>query len=143
MKKHTLIRGLFAGVIATVPLVGCERRQPLDLRQGGDPSIAEEYRGEPTAIGGGPVDMSTRIIEARCAREAACGFISTEAKWASEDACLEVVSREYEDDLAELDCEVDEQRLSECVSATREASCEAALDVVGRVPECRRSALCH
>ncbi len=133
MTTHTLIRALAAGVIATVPLVGCSRRELVDLR----------VKNEPAAIGGGPVDMKTMIVEARCAREAACGFIGSEAKWASEDACLEVVSREYADDLEELDCEIDSNRLSECVAATRSADCNAALDVVGRVPQCRRSVLCQ
>lgn len=146
MNNGTLIRALMLGALATAPLVGCEPRV-TDLSQG-DPAVREDYRGmdEPTAIGGGPVDTATamgKIVEARCAREQSCGLIG-DKKWASRDACLEVVTREYSDDLTEGDCPdgVDGRQLSECVTATRNADCESALDVVGRVASCRTSRLC-
>lgn len=133
---------LFAAVIG-IPIValslgGCERRQRV--------VITDTEEAPPTAIGGGPLDAPTaveRIVEARCVREAYCGLIGK--KWASHDACIEVVSREYADDLTSEDCPngIDGKGLSACVEATRTADCTLALDVIGRVPACHKSELCR
>ncbi|MBI2390152.1 MAG: hypothetical protein HYV09_11240 [Deltaproteobacteria bacterium] len=124
--------------VAIMSLGGCERRrEPVAIEPAPQPP--------PTAIGGGPLDTEAaveRIVEARCVREASCGLIGT--KWASHEACVEVASREYADDLTEEDCPngVDGNGLSQCEEATRTADCNLALDVVGRVPACRKSTLC-
>jgi hypothetical protein len=157
MTSSTLYRAVIAAAVATVPLIGCERRRDLsgvDLRR--DPTTAElEQRqkdwGEPQApmaIGGGPVDVSgaiDRIVEARCAREASCGYIGGDKKWASADACDEVVSREYADDLSAEECPagVDGNELAECVEESRNADCANPIDVIGRVAACRPSQLCR
>lgn len=131
-------------VVIGVPIVAlalgsCERRREGVV-------ITAAPQALPTAIGGGPVDAPTavaRIVEARCVREAFCGLIGK--KWASNDACLEVVSREYADDLTDEDCPegIDGKGLAACVEATRTADCSKALDVIGRVPACHKSELCR
>lgn len=139
MANNTLLRASLLGVALTVPLIGCRRNVSMTQPD-------NDKSPPPAAIGGGPVDVSSavdRIIAARCARESSCGFIGS--KWASDDACREVVTREYSDDLTESVCPngIDPNALSQCVQSTREADCNAALDVIGRVPACRTSALCR
>jgi len=156
MTKSTLYRAAIAAAVAVVPLIGCERKRDLsgmDLRR--EPGQAEldlrrDYGEEqrPTAIGGGPLGVSDaidRIVEARCAREASCGYIGAEKKWASSDACTEVVAREYSDDLSEAECPagVDGKELSECIEESRNADCGNPIDVIGRVAACRTSDLCR
>jgi len=154
MTTSTLYRAVLAATVATVPLFGCERHKVSDADLRREPTSAElEQRKDwtdeqPSAIGGGPVDVSDavgRIVDARCAREAACGFIGGDKKWASADACSEVVTREYSDDLTAADCPagVDAKELDECIQAARGADCGNPIDVIGRVAACRTSQLCR
>lgn len=124
--------------VAAAALGGCESRRERV-------AIEPAPQAPPTAIGGGPLDSEgavERIVEARCVREASCGLMGS--KWASHEACVEVASREYADDLTDEDCPngVDGNALSQCEEATRTADCNMALDVVGRVPACRDAKLC-
>jgi hypothetical protein len=153
MTKSTLYRAAIAATLATVPLVGCKRRELSDADLRREPTSAElekkkDWSEEPKAVGGGPVDVSSavdRIVEARCAREASCGYIGSDKKWASANACSEVVSREYSDDLTAEDCPagVDAKELDECIKESRNADCGNPIDVIGRVAACRTSDLCR
>ena len=160
MTRSTLYRAIVALAVATVPLVGCDRdRRHVsgeDLRREPTPAELEsrkdwavdEQAAPPTATGGGPVDVSDalgKIVEARCAREASCGYIGGDKKWASADACSEVVTREYADDLSAEECPagVDAKELSECITEARNADCGNPIDVIGRVAACRTSDLCR
>ncbi len=162
MRENKLIGAAVVVTIVTFTAIGCERDRKIDVGTGPGLSATEmpsqeregdqtEERavqgGAPTAIGGGPVDPEaavSRIASARCARDQSCGLVDDQGKWASAEACLEVASREYSDDLTAEDCPdgVDGKELSECVAASRVAECSLAIDVIGRVPECRNPHLC-
>jgi len=144
MTQSRLMGAAVALAIAAISLGGCERTRERAVVT---TQSTTTPRAAPTAIGGGPLDTRTaveHIVRARCVREAACGFIDEHAKWASQDACLEVVSREYADDLTEADCPnaIDGKKLSVCIEAARSADCTQAIDVIGRVPACRTSRMC-
>jgi hypothetical protein len=150
MSESRMLGAAIVVTIVTATGFGCDRDRRTESSSapaaGTEQAMAGE-RAAPTAIGGGPLEPEaavSHIVKARCAREASCGFISSDAKWASEDACLEVVSREYGDDLTSQDCPdgVDGAKLSQCVDAARNADCGQAIDVIGRVSACRNSQLC-
>lgn len=154
MTRSTLVRTLGVGaLVAAAPLIGCDRRQVHESELQREPTREElearkDWTDEPSSVGGGPVDLGdaiTRIVEARCARESACGFVGAEQKWASSDACTEVVTREYSDDLSPEDCPagVDAKELDECITEARNADCNNPIDVIGRVAACRTSDLCR
>jgi hypothetical protein len=141
MSNNLFFRGASVAVLLAVPLIGCRSNNTTTTSH-----IGEDW-SQPTAQGGGPLDVSSavdHIISARCARESSCGNVGADKKWASDDACDEVVTREYSDDLSESDCPngVDPNALSQCVAQTRDADCTSAIDVIGRVAACRPSALC-
>jgi hypothetical protein len=152
MTRSTLYRVTVA--TAFVALVGCQRKRDMERFEQRSSETVPADRSEwgtvselPSAVGGGPVDVSAaraRIVDARCEREASCGFIASDQKWASRAACTEVVKAEYSDDLTEDDCEngVDASQLAQCIDETRKTDCSQAVDVIGRVPACRRSKLC-
>lgn len=90
-----------AGVIVAFSVSGCQRDRERAVVTTTAPAAPQR------AIGGGPLEVPTaleHIVEARCVREDACGFIGEEGKWASHEACVEVVAREYADDLTAVDC---------------------------------------
>lgn len=153
MSTSTLFRAAVVAALATVPLIGCRSRHVSESDLQREPTREElesrkDWTDEPSAVGGGPVDVMdaiTRIVEARCAREAACGFVGADQKWASSDACTEVVTREYADDLSAEDCPagVDAKELDECIKESQNADCNNPIDVIGRVAACRTSDLCR
>ncbi len=153
MTRSTLYRVAIATAVAG-SLLGCDRRQVSEADLQRAPTREEleprkEWTDEaPTATGGGPVDSTdavARIVEARCARDANCGFVGgTDKKWSTTSACTNVITRDYSDDLTDAECPsgVDRRALEECVEASRNADCNDPIDVIGRVAACRTSKLC-
>lgn len=127
--------------MALVSLVSCKREQ----QQPGEAQPTEADVGSrPEALGGGPVDLRHAIhwiAETRCEREAACGRVGNDQRWATHRACLDELTREYSEDLTAQECPagVDSKVLTECVKASRVADCARP----GAVTACFKPNLCR
>ncbi|MGZ3474000.1 MAG: DUF6184 family natural product biosynthesis lipoprotein, partial [Polyangiales bacterium] len=136
MTRSTLYRVAVATAIVA-STIGCQRKRDMRrFEQRSSTAVPADrsdwgFAGGGEPIGGGPVDVSVaraKIVDARCEREASCGFIAQDQKWASAEACHEVVKAEYSDDLTADDCAngVDAKQLTECIAESRKTDCSQA-----------------
>jgi hypothetical protein len=110
------------------------------------PSPAPALAAEPV-LSSAPVvsqDAVLRIAGAACAREVGCGNVGSDRKFTHPAQCTVAASRAAEAEIGESHCPsgVSEESLARCLSDLRELVCSIQLEAAGRLPTCRRAALC-
>jgi hypothetical protein len=85
------------------------------------------------------------ISAARCEREQRCGNIGASHNYASNEACMTQVRREWAQDLSARECPqgVEQQQLTSCLNEIRQEECGNPFDSLERVAACRTSAICR
>jgi hypothetical protein len=86
----------------------------------------------------------SRITEARCGREAACGGIGKDKHYISRDVCTEGVHASTKNDLNSQACPggIEQMQLDKCVATIKAESCNNPIDAIERLAACRISDLC-
>lgn len=154
---------LAISVLALASLFGCDRRRdepqvtPTPANPAArEPAVEEErqkvagreLQDEPSTNRSNAVPANRGAVEAitrtRCQREARCGNIGPDEKFATPEACMSSVGKEWADDLDFDDCAggIVQKELDECLSEIRNEDCGNPLDSLGRVAACRESDLC-
>jgi hypothetical protein len=121
--------------VATLATLGCNRAARPSSN---DPSSVRDAdsRTNRTAV--------RSIAAARCEREERCGNIGVDAKFASQDACLERVRADWADELSARECPagVRDGELKECIEDIRGEDCGSPLDSLQRMFSCGAAEIC-
>lgn len=154
--------GLGLGLVAVLAVSGCNRdrvserereRGTVDMEPTRPAPQAEQPkyddRAGTTTITGGTYGVGnegavSKIVAARCAREASCNNVGVDKRYANSDACVQKVKVDMKDDLNAKECPrgIDAKELDECLAAIQKEECGSPLDTISRVAACRTSDLC-
>ncbi len=155
--------GTFAGV-CVLALLACNKREEnttsdrestttttsdrYDRR--GRERIDERDRSRTTTTTGahiGSVSYETatsRIVAARCDREAACDNIGAKKRFVDRTVCTHELGVKLADDLKPSECPngVDGKHLDDCLDSIAKESCGNIVDTIARAGACSTSGLC-
>ncbi len=99
--------------------------------------------GQPLAPASGSISARDTAIHqismARCERDERCNAIGTGKHYESLIACEDERDREARESAGDCKGRVDQNRLTECVSAIRAEDCGSPLDSLERVVACRKA----
>lgn len=124
------------------------RESDVDRSGTGQPfGVNDEKKGTTTVTGANVLTSDSaidRIVNARCAREAACNNVGPDKRFASRDVCVQNVRNDLRDDLKASDCPrgIDSKELEECLEEIKNESCNNPIDTISRLAACRTSDLC-
>ncbi len=138
-----------------VALAACnrDRRERVDVdrdRPSDYPNLGETNKDKSgtTTVTGANITANeaavTRIVNARCAREASCNNVGADKRFTSQDVCTTKVKADMKNDLNASDCPygVDAKELDECLEAIRTESCNNPIETISRLAACRTSDMC-
>jgi hypothetical protein len=126
---------------------GCKKeRQQNGNLEVDKPSGIEPPQYAETELTAATVNTATavdRMVEARCARAAACNEIGFQARFDSRTACVERVKMTMEGRVTVNECPggVDDKALTRCLDAVAQAPCDGPLNVLD-LQACGLGALC-
>lgn len=85
-----------------------------------------------------------QLSTARCDREERCKNVGKNRKYESREQCLQKLDAKNQEDLGPEECKtgIEQEKLSTCLKAIQEESCNSPLDSLSRIVSCRSSALC-
>ena len=131
-----------------VALAACNRdRERVNVDRDRDrpsdyPSLndSKDKSGTTTITGANVASTSNesavaRIVNSRCAREAACNNVGPDKRFVSQDVCTGKVKADMKNDLNASDCPygVDAKELDECLEAIRTESCNNPIETISRL----------
>ncbi|NUP09588.1 MAG: hypothetical protein HOW73_26380 [Polyangiaceae bacterium] len=124
---------VFTSIVSMCGTSGCEK------------PTAEERDVALARAAGADANTVARIVDGYCDREARCGEIGPDQRFADDDACKDSMRRRTTYDLSADECPggVDEGELSECLARMQNENCESARDKLARITACRTGALCQ
>ena len=112
-------------------------------------SSDREHVGTTTTTGAhvGSVSYETatsRIVAARCDREAACNNIGAKKRFVDRTVCTHELGAKLADDLKPSECPngVDAKHLDDCLDAINKEACGNIIDTISRAGACQTSGLC-
>ncbi len=87
---------------------------------------------------------SSRIVAARCEREAACNNIGAKKRYVDRTVCTHELGVKLADDLKASECThgVDAKLLDECIAGIQKESCGGVGDNIARAGNCKSSDIC-
>ena len=141
----TKIQGIAVPVVGLLALAACNRDRAADR----DQAPREREQGTTTVTGANVAVTSndtaiSRIVAARCAREASCNNIGADKRYTSQDVCSQKLRVDMKDDLNANDCPhgVDQKELDECLAEIKGESCNNPIEMISRLAACRTSDMC-
>ncbi len=87
---------------------------------------------------------TSRIVAARCDREAACDNIGAKKRFVDRTVCTHELGVKLADDLKPSECPngVDGKHLDDCLDSIAKESCGNIVDTISRAGACSTSGLC-
>jgi Family of unknown function (DUF6184) len=132
----TTVQSLAVPLIGLVALAACKER--TDHEQGTTTVTGAQMAStsQDTAI--------SRIVAARCAREATCNNIGMDKRYTSPDVCSQKLRMDMKNDLGAKDCPngIDHKGLEKCLAEIKAESCNNPMEMIERLAACRTSDLC-
>lgn len=140
--------------VALALLAACDRTD-RDRSTTRDPGTTTVTGGNPvtgnnpgtTTVTGASLSKDSalsRIIAARCDREATCNNVGADKRYASQDVCAQKLRADLGEALNANECArgIDQKELDECLAEIKTENCNNPIDKLERLAACRTSDLC-